>query len=302
MSKSSENIGVIGLGLMGSAIASLLIRAGFAVIGYDISENRINSLEPKGLKRSKSPRDTAEQSDIIILSLPNWNAVEEVVEGNNGVVAAAKKGLIVIDSSTSPPLDSRKMAEKLEHFAIEWMDIPISGSSAQAKTGNMVFMAGGKKENFMKVKPILDRIGKKTIYVGSNGNGAMLKLIVNHTLMLNEAAAIEGLVLGMKAGLPPDVMLDALSSGAASSDLIVSRGKDMIAGNFAPKGQLAIGVKDMGLSLEFAKQLGVALPVGALYHQLLLSAHYRGLDDQDATVIMRYYEEMADMRQTKDGR
>ena len=173
------------------------------------------------------------------------------------------------------------------------MDVPISGSSAQARVGNMVFMAGGKKSAFERIKPVLDRIGKKTVYVGKKGDGAMLKLVVNHILYLNEAAAIEGLVLGLKAGLDPEIMFDVITSGAASSDLIMARGKDMLAGNFEPKGPVILAVKDLGLSLESAKQLGVVLPVGGLYQQLLLKAQYNGWNRNDATIVMKIYEQLA---------
>ena len=121
----------------------------------------------------------------------------------------------------------------------------------------------------------------------------MLKLVVNHILYLTEGAAIEGLVLGLKAGLDPDIMYDVITSGAASSDLITSRGKDMLAGSFQPKGQVSVAVKDMGLILDRAKQLGVILPVGALYQQFLLQAHHEGWDQEDATAVMKIYERLA---------
>jgi len=157
----------------------------------------------------------------------------------------------------------------------------------------MVFMAGGKRSIFERIKPVLDRIGKKTVYTGGMGDGATLKLVINHTLYLNQAAAIEGLVLGLKAGLNPDVLYDVITSGAASSDLIMARGKDMLSANFSPKGPLILANKDLALSLETAKRLGVVLPVGALYQQLMLKAHYNGWDREDATVVMKIYEEMA---------
>jgi 3-hydroxyisobutyrate dehydrogenase len=125
------------------------------------------------------------------------------------------------------------------------------------------------------------------------GDGATLKLVINHTLYLNQAAAIEGMVLGLKAGLNPDVLYDVITSGAASSDLIMARGKDMLSGNFSPKGPLILANKDLALSLETAKRSSVVLPVGALYQQLMLKAHYNGWDREDATVVMKIYEEMA---------
>jgi 3-hydroxyisobutyrate dehydrogenase-like beta-hydroxyacid dehydrogenase len=290
-----KNISVIGLGLMGTPIATLLMKARYRVTGFDIIRKQMAGLVRFGLKTASSPKEASKGADLVILSLPNWNAVLEAVEGKDGVAAGAQKGLIVLDTSTSPPWESRALGEKLARQGIEWMDVPISGSSAQARMGNMVFMAGGKRSVFERIKPVLDRIGKKTVYAGNMGDGATLKLVINHTLYLNQAAAIEGLVLGMKAGLRSDVLFDVITSGAASSDLLISRGRDMLSGIFSPKGPVVIANKDLALSMETAKRLGVMLPVGALYQQLLLKAHYNGWDREDATAVMKIYEEMAGM-------
>ena len=290
-----KNISVIGLGLMGTPIATLLMKAGYQVTGFDIIKKQISNLVSLGLKAANSSKEAAKGADLILLSLPTWNAVLEAVEGKDGVVAGAKKGQIVVDTSTSPPWESKALCGRLAKKGIEWMDVPISGSSAQARVGNMVFMAGGKKSTFERIKPVLDQIGKKTVYVGKHGDGATLKLIINHTLYLNEAAAIEGLVLGLKAGIDPNVMFDVITSGAASSDLLIARGRDMLAGNFEPKGPTVLAIKDLGLSLETGRKLGVVLPIGALYHQFLLKAQYNGWERNDATVVMRLYEEWAGM-------
>ena len=288
-----KNISVIGLGLMGTPIVTLLIKAGYSVTGYDVVEKQVSQLIPLGMKPATSPGEASKEADLVLLSLANWAIVQEVVEGKNGILEGARRGQVILDMSTVPPLETAAMAERLAKRGIDWMDVPISGSSAQAKVGNMVFMAGGKRSVFEKVKPVLDRIGKKTVYVGKNGDAAMLKLVVNLILFINQAAAIEGLVLGTKAGLDPNVMLDVITSGAASSDLIMARGKDMLAGQFDPKGPVDMSIKDLGLALESAKQLGVMLPMGALYLQFLLKAHYNGWDKNDATVVMRLYEEWA---------
>jgi 3-hydroxyisobutyrate dehydrogenase-like beta-hydroxyacid dehydrogenase len=290
---SIKNVSVIGLGLMGTPLATRLLKAGYRVAGFDIVEKKISKLVPLGLRATTSPKEAAKGAHLIVLSLQKWDVIEEVMEGKEGILEGARRGQIIIDTSTVPPWESKAMAQRLGKRGIEWMDVPISGSSAQARVGNMVFMVGGKKSTFQKVKPVLDKIGKKTVYVGKNGDGAMLKLIVNHTLYLTQAAAIEGLVLGLKAGLDPDVMWDVMTSGAASSDLLISRGKDMIRGNFGPKGPIVLAVKDLGLSLETARQLGVVVPMGGLYYQLMLKAQYNGWDRSDATVVMRIYEELA---------
>ncbi len=295
-----EKIAVIGLGAMGNSLAALLLKAGYQVTGYDIAPKQIIKLANHGLKPAKSPATAAQSTDLIILSLPNWSIVQAVVEGKNGLLKTIQKGQIVVDTSTVPPRESKSMASKLAKKGIDWMDVPISGAANQAKVGNMVFMAGGKKATFSRVKPVLDKIGKKTVYVGKNGDAAMLKLVVNQTLFLNQAAAVEGLTFGLKAGLNPEVMLDVLTSGAAGSDLLTSRGKDMVKGNFKPKGALWVAIKDLGLALESARQLGVVLPIAGLYQQLLLSAQYSGWDDSDATVVMKTYGQLAGIR--RDGK
>ncbi len=289
-----KKISVIGLGLMGTPIASLLMKAGYRVAGFDIVKKQMSDLVSLGLRAVNSPKAAAQGADLILLSLPNWEAVLHAVEGKNGVIEGVRKGQIAVDTGTSPPWESKALGKRLARKGVEWMDIPISGSSAQARVGNMVFMAGGKRAVYQKVKPVLDQIGKKTVYAGKSGDGATMKLVINHTLYLNQAAAIEGLVLGLKAGLNPEVLFEVITSGAASSDLLNARGRDMLRGNFSPKGPVVLANKDLALSLETARKLGVVLPVGALYQQLLLKAHYNGWDREDATVVMRIYQQLAE--------
>jgi 2-hydroxymethylglutarate dehydrogenase len=290
-----DKIAVIGLGSMGTPIATLLLKAGYAVTGYDVVEKQMSDLVPLGMKPANSPKDAATGADIVMLSLANWAILREAVEGKDGVLEGVHSGQIILDMSTSPPEGTAVMAGIVAGRGADWMDVPISGSAAQARVGNMVFMVGGPRPIFDKVRPVLERIGKKAVYVGKNGDAAMLKLVVNLILFLNEISAIEGLVLGLKAGLDPDVMYDVITSGAASRDLIIARGKDMLSGHFEPKGQLSVAVKDMGLIMDRAKQLGVMLPVAGLYQQLLFQSHYEGWDREDATAVMKIYERLAGM-------
>ena len=302
-----KNISVIGLGAMGTPIATFLLKAGYNVKGFDLVKKKISDLIPLGLKPTRSLREAARGADLILLSLrkgsddtPNWSVVQDVVEGKGGILGVLKRGQIVVDTSTVPPWETAAMAKRLAKKGVEWMDIPISGAAFQAREGNMVFMAGGKKTVFNRIKPILDKVGKKTVYVGKNGTGAALKLVVNQTLFLNQAAAIEGFVHGIKAGLNPDVMHDVLVSGAAGSDLMAARGKDMLRGDYERKGTVRGALKDLELALEDAKRLGVMLPMAGLYHQILLETYYRGWEKSDATVVMRLYEELAGIRR-EDG-
>ncbi len=160
-------------------------------------------------------------------------------------------------------------------------------------------MVGGERKAFDRIKPVLDDVGKKTLYAGPSGSGAQLKLVVNQTLFLNQASAIEGMVLGLKAGLDPDAMWEALASGAAGSNLIEARGKDMLRGDFSAKGPTWIAVKDMGAALESARRLGVVLPVAGLYYQLMEGLMFRGGENEDSTAVMKIYEELAGMKKGK---
>ena len=162
-------------------------------------------------------------------------------------------------------------------------------------------ISGGKKSVFDKIKPVLDKIGKKTVYIGKNGDAAMLKLVVNCVLFLNQAAAIEGFMLALKAGLDPNVTIEVLTSGAAASDLIAARGKDMLEGNFKVKGPLRLGVKDIRLMLESAKRMGVMLPMLSLVEQFILQGVHNGWGDNDGTVIMRIWEQMAGIQREYIG-
>jgi 3-hydroxyisobutyrate dehydrogenase-like beta-hydroxyacid dehydrogenase len=291
-----RRIGTIGLGQMGGPIATFLLKAGYAVTGFDVVPEKMAALAPLGLKPAHSPGEAAAGADLVVLSLRSWADVTSAVEGKGGILEATHEGQIIADCSTVPPAESRAMAARLAKRGLHWMDVPVSGAANQAREGNMVFMVGGEKTIFEAIKPVFDKVGKKTVYVGKNGDAVMMKTVVNHVLFLNQAAAIEGLVLGMKAGLDPQILLDVLVSGAAESDLLKQRGKDMLAGNFAAKGALWIAAKDLGLALQSAKELGVALPMGGLYQQLLISAMNRGWDQEDATAVMRIYEELAGMK------
>ena len=274
-------------------MATHLLKAGFHVTGYDVSKGQLSDLIPLGLRPARSARAAAKGTDLILLSLPNWEVVKEVVEGKSGILPVLKKGQIIADMSTVPPWKTVSMAKKLLGKGIYWMDVPVSGSAAEAREGDLVFMAGGPRSIFEKIKPVFDKVGRKTVYVGKNGQGSMLKLIVNHTLFLNQAAAVEGLTLARKSGIDPALIYDVLISGAARSSLIVQRGQDMLRHDFKGKGALAVAVKDIGLCLENARRLGAAAPMAALYQQFLLSADRRGWKDMDATSVMRIYEELS---------
>ena len=170
---SIKNITFIGLGAMGTPMATFLLKAGYAVTGFDIVRKRMTDLVPLGLKPAKSLRESVKGADLVMLSLKsgsnersNWEVVREVIEGKEGIGGTLKLGQIVVDASTVPPWETRAMGERLAKRGVEWMDVPVSGAAFQAREGNMVFMAGGKKSVFNKVKPVLDKVGKRCFTPG----------------------------------------------------------------------------------------------------------------------------------------
>jgi 2-hydroxy-3-oxopropionate reductase len=290
-----RSVAVIGIGAMGTPMATFLLKAGYEVRGFDLIEKQMTDLVPLGLKVTRSPREAAMDADLILLSLPHWDAVREVVEGDDGILESVRPGQVIIDASTVPPWETRAMAEKLAQRGIDWMDTPVSGHAFQARQGNMVFMAGGKRSVFERIKPVLDQVGKKTVYVGKNGDAAMLKLIVNQTLFLNQASAVEGFTHGLKAGVNPEAMYEVLASGAAGSDVIAARGRDMLSGQEA-QGNIRLTMKDLGLALESGRRLGMILPMAALYLQFILQAFYSGRTSRADTAVMQVYGKLSNLQ------
>lgn len=292
----SINVGVVGLGVMGGAFAGHLLDAGFQVAGYDPVDEMYKKLEGKNLHRAASPADAAKDAQLIMTSLPNYGVVEQAVTGPDGIFEGAEKGAVIADMSTVPPKFSISMAEKAEGRGLSWLDTPVSGVGKQAAVKDLVVMSAGPKKAFDLAKPAFDAIGKKTVYVSEkNGLAAQLKLVVNLVLFINMAGAAEGLTLGLKAGIPADVMLETLCSGAAGSNVLDVRGKDMLADNFPPSGPIWIVLKDLACAIESAKDLDVPVPLGGLLEHMYMAQRSKGRQNEDGSSIFRIYKELANV-------
>ncbi len=292
----SIRVGVVGLGVMGGAFAGHLLDAGFEVAGYDPMEEMHKKFEGKNLRRASSPADAAGGAQLVMTSLPNYGVVEKAVTGPEGVFEGAEKGAVIADMSTVPPKFAASMAEKAGERGFSWLDTPVSGVGKQAAVKDLVVMSAGPKDAYDLAKPVFDAIGKKTIYVSEkNGLAAQLKLVVNLVLFINMAGAAEGLTLGLKAGIPADVMLDTLCSGAAGSNVLDVRGKDMLADNFPPSGPIWIVLKDLACAIESAKDLDVPVPLGGLLEHFYMMQRSKGRQDEDGSSIFRIYKELANI-------
>jgi 2-hydroxy-3-oxopropionate reductase len=285
-------IGFVGLGLMGSRMIANLISAGFTVIGYDIDPERVTAFIEAGGKPIDDPVSMAAQADVIMLSLPNSDVVNTVVSQSLKLFEVSCKGLILIDTTTADPILSEQLALQLRKKGIEMLDATISGTPKMCAERDITLMVGGDEENFKKCESIFSALAKKTYYLGKNGSGALMKLIVNLVLGLNRMVLAEGLALGEKAGMDPQRLLEVLKQSAAYSKAMDMKGSKMIVAEFLPaEGKLAFHLKDVHLILDLGRRLNFPLLLSSLHAQALTSLVARGKADWDNAAIISFYRD-----------
>ena len=287
-----KKIGFVGLGLMGSRMVANLIAAGFEVSGYDIDPDRVTAFIEAGGKPVDDPVSMAGQADVIMLSLPNSDVVNAVVSQSLKLFEVSCQGLILIDATTADPILSEQLAVQLRKKGIEMLDATISGTPKMCAERDITLMVGGDEENFKKCESIFSALAKTTYYLGKNGSGALMKLIVNLVLGLNRMVLAEGLALGEKAGMDPQRLLEVLKQSAAYSKAMDMKGGKMIAGEFLPaEGKLAFHLKDVHLMLDLGRRLNFPLLLSSLHAQALTSLVAREKGDWDNAAIISFYRD-----------
>src|SRR5207249_4046696 len=283
----------IGLGNMGAPLASNLLKAGFPVVVWNRTESKARPLVEKGATWADGPRHLAEKSDVVITMLEDARAVREVLLGAEGVVAAKHPNLRIIDMSTISPKDSRDIAQQVADRGMIMIDSPVSGSVKAAADASLTVLVGGEPEVVESVLPILRAMGKNVFHLGPNGMGCYMKLVNNVVLAASLAGFSEAFVLGKKAGLPPQQMLDVILQGSARSPLLEFKGKAIVDRNFAPTFALRLMRKDLGLALETGSQTQVPMPITAFLNELHQAAIAGGLADRDWSAIVQVFEGLA---------
>jgi len=283
---TKENIGFIGIGIMGKPMALNLLKAGYRLTIHNRTRTKAEQLLTEGAAWAANPADVANRSDIVITCVTDTPDVRQVLLGNSGVIAAARPGLICIDMSTISPAATREMGQILEGKGVTLIDAPISGGEIGAIEGKLSIMMGGPKEAVEKVRPVMEVMGRTVTYCGPLGSGQMTKLanqiMVIHTIM----SLAEGLAFAEKAGLDLETTLKVTSAGAAASHSLKALGPKVVAGDLKPAFMVDLQQKDLRLVLEYAEQLKQPLPGVALARQLLavLQAQGRGRDGTQALV------------------
>ncbi|MEX0677463.1 MAG: NAD(P)-dependent oxidoreductase [Pirellulales bacterium] len=284
-----RTVGLIGLGLLGSALADRLIAAGMRVIGYDLLDARRREFCDAGGQSAKSAAEVVAQCDPIVLSLPDSSVVSSLVDS---VQSQLRSGLLVIDTSTGDPVETAALGESLAKRGVEYLDATVAGSSALVRDGQAIVMAGGTEQAFRQAGYVLGCLAKRVFHVGPWGSGSRMKLVVNLVLGLNRAALAEGFTLARALMLDLPTTLEILQAGAAYSAVMDAKGAKMISGDFTPQARLSQHAKDVRLVLEAARRTGIELPLSKVHRELLARAEAAGFGELDNSAILRAFEKL----------
>ncbi|MDH3249255.1 MAG: NAD(P)-dependent oxidoreductase [Acidimicrobiia bacterium] len=282
-----QPISVVGLGIMGSRLASRLLGAGHHVRGFDIDERRMADFAADGGHPATSPADAATGCEIVVLSLLTSQIAREVCLGESGLSSVDSRPMLVLDSTTGDPEDSISIARELANSGIDYADMTISGNAAVADRGELVVMFGGSDEAFRRAAPVMDAIGRSAHHVGPVGAGARTKLIVNHVLAVNRTALAEGLVVAELSGLDPAATLEILRDSAARSGAMELWGDRMVtADHERPNARLRQSHKDARLMAGHARAFGAPTPALDVARSILEEGENTGLADKDNSSVI----------------
>jgi len=289
-------VGIIGVGIMGSAIARNLIAAGQQVWGFDIAETRRKELTAMGGTVASSPAEIAASADVILTSLPSIAALDASVSGDAGIVTRARKGLVVVELSTLPIEAKLRNRDALAAAGIVMLDCPLSGTGAQAVTRDLVVYASGERAAYDRCVEMFAGFARLSHYLGAFGNGSKMKYVANLLVAIHNVASAEAMVLGMKAGLAADDIVKVVGSGAGTSRVFELRAPLMAQANYQPPTmKIDIWQKDMAVIGEFATKLGVAVPVFAASAPIYNAAIGQGFGGDDTAAVCAVLERMAGM-------
>ncbi len=297
MTSASLKLGFIGLGIMGAPMALHLVNAGHQLFVNTVGELPA-SIASSSAKACASAEEVTRNADIVFTMVPDTPDVEAVLFGASGIAAALKAGgggvrKIVVDMSSISPIATKAFAKKINALGADYIDAPVSGGEVGAKAASLTIMCGGDEAVFAKVRPLLELMGKNITLVGGNGDGQTTKVANQIIVALNIAAVGEALLFASKAGADPAKVRQALMGGFASSRILEVHGERMIKRTFAPGFRIRLHQKDLGLALQGARELGVALPQTAGAAQLMQACAANGMADLDHSALVKALELMA---------
>jgi len=295
--KNKGTVGVIGLGIMGGAFARNLAAAGWRVIGYDISAARRREAKRAGVEIATSAADVAAKVPVILTSLPKPQALMDTARK---IAAAKLKRKLIVEMSTFAISDKENAERVLRKAGHVMLDTPVSGTGSQAKTRDLVFYASGDKASIRKLKPMFENFGRRTYDVGAFGNGSKMKYVANLLVAINNVATAEAMVLGMKAGLAPQMIFDLITAGAGNSRVFELRAPMMVKGNYKDVTmKIDVWDKDMQVIGDYAKKIKVPTPMFNASKPVYRKAQKSGFGLQDTAAVCAVLEKMAKVKRGK---
>ncbi len=288
-----EKIGFIGLGIMGKPMALNLLKAGFNVIAYNRTKEKVKAIVEAGGEACLTPKEVAENSNIIITIVADTPDVKDVILGENGVIKGVKDGSVVIDMSTITPSVTKEIAAKLKERNVEMLDAPVSGGDVGAINGTLSIMAGGNSETLERCKPIFEAMGKSITHCGNNGMGQTTKLCNQILVSVTNMAVSEAVLFAQKSGLNAHTMVEATKGGAAGSWQLSNLAPKMIDEDYAPGFMIDLQQKDLRLVLEAAEELHLPLPALSYVHQLYKSNQANGEGKEGTQALFKSVKRLA---------
>ncbi len=288
-----KTIGFIGLGIMGKPMAKNLLKAGYSLVVFDLNKAVIEELVQSGAFPAGSSEKVAEATEVMITMLPDSLEVREVIMGKGGVIEGVKPGSVVIDMSSIDPLVSQEIEKELKKKGADMLDAPVSGGEMGAIQGTLAIMVGGEEKTFNDCMGIFKALGKNIVHVGGIGAGGFVKLVNQIIVALNIAAVGEAFSLGVKAGLDPQVIYQAIRGGLAGSSVLETKAPMIFGRNFKPGFKIRLHQKDLKNALSTAKDLGVPLPLTSLIQQIFTSLIAEERGDEDHSALATFFEKMA---------
>jgi 3-hydroxyisobutyrate dehydrogenase-like beta-hydroxyacid dehydrogenase len=281
-----STVGVVGLGLLGGAIAARLRSAGHAVVGHDIVPACVEQLVALGGTAAKSASEVAAEAEVVCTLLPSLAAVEQAILGADGLLAGARAGLTLCQMSTISPALTERLAEETAAHGGVFLDCPISGTSGMVAEGQGAIFVGGDRSAYERWRPLLESILPSVVHVGASGQAMLLKLVANLLVALNSAAVAEALTMAQRGGLDLRMVVDVLKTGAATSRMLDVRGPLMVRGEFPAQMKLDLFMKDLHLIQQAAGTVGARLPLTDVAERLYAAAQAAGHGGEDLAVVI----------------
>ena len=287
-----KRIGVIGLGMLGNAVALHLVDSGFEVTAYNRTKEKTSELKGKGATIAESPKEVAANSELVIIVVKDADAVKQVSFENNGIINGNQEKLIVADMSTIDPSESKNISKQFSDSRITKLDIPVMGGPNVAITGDLVIMASGNKETFEKCKEVFDAIANKVFFLGESGVANSIKLAMNLQITMLALALSEGITLVKKSNVDPKIFLEILNSTYFKTGMSEKKAYKMIDGKYDTTFTLSNLKKDITTITNASKSLGIELPMISKAEEVYENAIKEGFGDIDYTGIIEYLKKI----------